>query len=47
MSERRKEKRTYCKFCGARLKIDAVGLYCPTENCQWSLSGPGYDEEDN
>ena len=25
----------YCKFCGARLKKDNVGHYCPTDNCQW------------
>ncbi len=25
----------YCIFCGARLKKDNVGHYCPTDNCQW------------
>jgi len=25
----------YCKYCGAKLKKDIVGHYCPTENCQW------------
>ena len=24
-----------CKYCGARLKRDAAGQYCPTRNCQW------------
>ncbi len=24
-----------CKFCGAILKRDDVGLKCPTHNCQW------------
>ncbi|MFW9873510.1 MAG: hypothetical protein ACFFG0_10435 [Candidatus Thorarchaeota archaeon] len=27
----------YCKYCGARLKKDHIGKYCPTKNCQWSL----------
>lgn len=25
----------YCKYCGAKLKLDNVGHYCPTRNCQW------------
>lgn len=25
----------YCKYCGAKLRLDAVGHYCPTRNCQW------------
>lgn len=25
---------TTCRFCGARLKKDGVGHYCPTRNCQ-------------
>lgn len=24
----------YCRFCGARLKKDHIGHYCPTANCQ-------------
>lgn len=36
------ERRIYCKFCGAKLKKDRDGLYCPTKNCQWSL---GFVEE--
>lgn len=24
----------YCRFCGAKLKRDIVGHYCPTDNCQ-------------
>jgi hypothetical protein len=26
----------YCRFCGARLKKDHIGHYCPSKNCQWS-----------
>lgn len=29
------ERRIYCKFCGAKLKKDLIGLYCPTNNCSW------------
>lgn len=25
----------YCKYCGAKLKKDYVGHYCPTHNCDW------------
>ena len=25
----------YCRYCGAKLKRDATGHYCPTRNCQW------------
>ena len=32
-----------CKYCGEILKRDAVGLYCPTKNCQWHH---GADEAD-
>ena len=32
-----------CKYCGAILERDAVGLYCPTRNCQWHH---GADEAD-
>ncbi len=24
----------YCLYCGAKLKKDTVGKYCPTKNCQ-------------
>lgn len=27
--------RSRCKYCGAVLKKDSVGKYCPTKNCQW------------
>lgn len=37
------EKRIYCKYCGATLKRDAVGRFCPTQNCQWHH---GFDEEE-
>jgi len=38
---------THCKFCGARLKKDHIGKYCPSKNCQWShgLTGPEADRE--
>jgi hypothetical protein len=26
-----------CRFCGARLKLDSVGHYCPTKNCQYQF----------
>lgn len=39
---RRKERYVYCKYCGAKLKRDAIGPYCPTENCQWQH---GFDED--
>lgn len=42
MSEKRRRKCPYlCRFCGARLRRDPYGHYCPTQNCQWSLTGPG------
>jgi hypothetical protein len=25
----------YCKYCGARLRLDSVGHYCPTRKCKW------------
>jgi hypothetical protein len=25
----------YCNFCGAKLRLDSIGHYCPTPNCQW------------
>ena len=24
-----------CKYCGAKRKLDVVGHYCPTVNCDW------------
>lgn len=33
-----------CKYCGAILRSDQDGPYCPTKNCQWSLTGSGYKE---
>lgn len=33
-------RRIYCRFCGAKLRSDAVGLYCPTDNCQWRYGLP-------
>ena len=39
-----KMKRIYCRFCGAKLKRDEVGMYCPTKNCQWSHGLP--EDED-
>ena len=30
-----KERRVYCKYCGAKLIRDCVGWKCPTRNCQW------------
>ena len=31
----------HCKYCGAQLRIDPMGHYCPTRNCQWSYTGSG------
>ena len=31
----------YCKYCGAKLKRDNVGHYCPTRNCQWQYGVSG------
>ena len=33
-------KRIYCKYCGAKLRKDHVGQYCPTKNCQWQYGVP-------
>jgi hypothetical protein len=35
----------HCKYCGARLKKDAVGQYCPTHNCQWHRGLPKADDD--
>ena len=24
-----------CKYCGAKLRSDWIGQFCPTKNCQW------------
>jgi hypothetical protein len=37
-------ERIRCKYCGAILVRDAVGLRCPTKNCQWEH---GSDEADS
>ena len=37
-------RRRRCKYCGAVLKMDIVGLKCPTRNCQWEY---GIDEKDD
>lgn len=37
------EKYIYCKYCGAKLKRDHIGQYCPTENCDWHQ---GLEDED-
>jgi hypothetical protein len=29
-----------CKYCGARLRRDHIGQYCPTRNCQWQHGLP-------
>jgi len=36
----------YCRFCGARLKKDRIGHYCPTYNCQWRYGIPGCTKEE-
>ncbi len=33
-----------CRYCGASLKWDVDGPYCPTPNCQWALTGTGIPE---
>lgn len=33
-------RRIYCRYCGAKLRTDPVGLYCPTDNCQWRYGLP-------
>jgi uncharacterized Zn finger protein (UPF0148 family) len=35
-----------CKFCGAILIRDNVGLRCPTRNCQWEHGSSEADEEE-
>lgn len=39
-----KAKWIYCRFCGAKLKRDSVGQYCPTRNCQWQYGLPEADD---
>ena len=36
----KKQKWIYCKYCGAKLKRDMVGLHCTTRNCQWEYGLP-------
>ena len=40
----RRVKWTRCKYCGAKLRRDHVGQYCPTENCQWQHGLPKEDD---
>src|SRR6185295_11022474 len=41
MTERKGGKKmTRCKYCGAKLRRDVVGQYCPTKNCQWGHGIP-------
>jgi hypothetical protein len=39
-----KVKWTCCKYCGARLRRDVVGQYCPTRNCQWQHGLPASED---
>lgn len=39
-----KVKWSYCKYCGARLRRDPVGQYCPTKSCQWHQGLPKEDD---
>lgn len=32
--------RIRCKYCGAKLKKDFIGYYCPTKNCDWQYGIP-------
>ena len=34
----------YCKYCGARLKRDPVGHYCPSKNCDWQFGVKGCNQ---
>lgn len=36
----------YCRFCGAKLKKDNIGHYCPTSNCQNQYGVDGCTEEE-
>ena len=27
----------HCRYCGAQLRRDHIGHYCPTQNCQWQF----------
>lgn len=38
-------ERIYCRFCGAKLKKDHIGKYCPTYNCQWQHGVPEEEED--
>jgi len=37
-------KWTHCRYCGARLRRDPIGQYCPTKNCQWQHGLPAEDD---
>ena len=39
------DRRVYCKYCGARLRRDCVGRFCPTKNCQWQHGLPSEEEK--
>jgi hypothetical protein len=36
----------FCKYCGAELARDSIGLRCPTKNCQWEHGVPKPDMRD-
>lgn len=36
-----------CKYCGAVMKEDSVGHYCPTPNCDWQHGIPESEEPKN
>ena len=35
-----------CKYCGAKLRKDQAGHYCPTDNCQWRYGVDGCTKEE-
>lgn len=37
-------KYIYCKYCGAKLRRDSIGQYCPQKNCQWHHGLPKDDD---
>jgi len=37
-------KWTHCRYCGARLRRDPTGQYCPTRNCQWQHGLPASED---
>jgi hypothetical protein len=38
------KKYVYCKYCGAKLRHDIVGQFCPTINCQWAQGLPAAED---